>query len=85
MCKRIFFLWLSNIHDLTHTHTPLFFFVNGFCIMRSTWWITGPHNTYWHVVVDPGHRPGLPNTYLYYVVGGGAGRPERGRSGSSGA
>jgi hypothetical protein len=31
MCKRIFFLWLSNIHDLTHS--PLFVF-NGFCITR---------------------------------------------------
>ena len=51
MFKRIFFLWLFNIHDLTHT--PLFLFVNGFCITvgspvpalitpsRTTWWIPG--------------------------------------------
>lgn len=52
MCKRIFFLWLSNIHDLTHT--PLFFFLLTVFVLRggksralitptcTTWWIPGP-------------------------------------------
>ena len=66
MFKRIFFLWLFNIHDLTHT--PLFLFVNGFCITVGSpvpALITPSRTTWWR---ERGHSPGPHNTYLYDVV-----------------
>lgn len=69
MCKRIFFLWLSNIHDLTHT--PLFFLLTVFVLRGekevqsralitptcTTWWIPGPTGMTWWI-------PGIVQAFL---------------------